>query len=101
MRSARFRESLYPAIEWMMDKEIGSSTKYFFEMAESRSGDMSFANHSLYITNKFARFTFNPVLRKLICKPKRNINFRKIMDEKGILLVKLNKGALGLSLIHI
>lgn len=95
MRSGRYRSSLNYALEWMMDKDIGASIKSFFEMAESRTGDWSFANHALYITNKFARFTFNPVLRKLLCKPKRNIDFRKIMDERGILLVKLNKGALG------
>jgi hypothetical protein len=48
-----------------------------------------------YITNKFDVFVSNDIMRPVIAQEKSVFNFRKIMDEKKILLVNLAKGRLG------
>lgn len=58
-------------------------------------GEASLANMTPYITSKFSNFTSNDYLRPIIGQPKSAFNFRKIMDEKKILLVNLSKGRIG------
>jgi DNA helicase HerA-like ATPase len=48
-----------------------------------------------YITNKFDVFISNDIMRPIIAQEKSAFNFRKVMDEKKILLVNLAKGRLG------
>jgi energy-coupling factor transporter ATP-binding protein EcfA2 len=47
------------------------------------------------LQNKIGQLLTNPLIRNIICQPKRKVNLRKIMDNKGILLVNLSKGAIG------
>lgn len=47
------------------------------------------------IQNKIGQFTANPLIRNLMGQQKSSFDFRKIMDEKKILLVNLSKGKLG------
>jgi hypothetical protein len=47
------------------------------------------------IQNKIGQFTSNPLIRNIIGQPKSSFDFRKIMDEKKILIVNLSKGRLG------
>ncbi|MGH7246111.1 MAG: type IV secretory system conjugative DNA transfer family protein [Candidatus Levyibacteriota bacterium] len=48
-----------------------------------------------YIVSKFGRFVTNKLMRNIIGQSKSSFDFRKIMDEKKILLVNLSKGKIG------
>lgn len=69
--------------------------KQFWENAEKTSGEQSLANFVPYVTNKFDVFVSNDIMRPVIAQQESVLNFRKIMDEKKILLVNLSKGRLG------
>src|SRR5690606_3407479 len=58
-------------------------------------GDAALENIVPYITSKLTQFTSNDIMRPLIGQQNSAFNFRKIMDEKKILLVTLPKGLLG------
>lgn len=47
------------------------------------------------LQNKVGAFLANPVLQQILIKPQSNINLRRIMDERKILLVNLAKGKIG------
>jgi hypothetical protein len=78
-----------------LGEELGKDIVRFFEAAQKQSGDQSFKNWVLYVSCKLTRFLSNTRIRKLLCAPKRTVDFRKIMDDRKILVVKLNKGDLG------
>lgn len=48
-----------------------------------------------YIVSKFGRFITNKTMRNVIGQSKSSFDFRRVMDERKILIVRLNKGALG------
>ncbi len=48
-----------------------------------------------YITSKFGRFVTNKMIRNIIGQSKSSFDFRKVMDEKKILLINLSKGKIG------
>ena len=60
----------------------------FFKVAEKNSGDWSFSNFATYITSKLTRFTEDYYLTPIISGKMGNINFRKLIDDGNILLVK-------------
>jgi Type IV secretion-system coupling protein DNA-binding domain len=47
------------------------------------------------IQNKIGQFISNPLVRNIIGQEKSTIDFRKIMDEKKILIINLSKGMMG------
>jgi hypothetical protein len=47
------------------------------------------------ILNKVGQFLSSPVVRNIVGQPHSSIDFRKVMDEGKILLVKLAKGIIG------
>ncbi len=47
------------------------------------------------VLNKVGQFTSNPIIRNIVGQPKSTFDFRKIMDEKKILLVNLSIGQIG------
>lgn len=69
--------------------------KQFWLAAEETSGEQSLANFVPYISSKFDNFISNDIMRPVVLQQKSVFNFRKIMDEKKILLVNLSKGRLG------
>ncbi len=69
--------------------------QFWKEVAEKAGGESSLANIVPYITSKFDVFLANDIMRPLIAQEKSSFDFRKIMDEKKILLVNLSKGRLG------
>jgi len=69
--------------------------KQFWVNAEKTTGEQSLANFVPYITNKFDVFVSNDIMRPVIAQQNSVFDFRKIMDEKKILLVNLSKGRLG------
>ncbi len=48
-----------------------------------------------YIVSKFGRFVTNKMIRNIIGQSFSAFNFRKVMDEKKILMVNLSKGKIG------
>jgi len=69
--------------------------QFWREIATKAGGEAALANIVPYITNKFDVFLSNDIMRPIIAQEKSSFNFRKIMDEKKILLVNLSKGRLG------
>ncbi len=69
--------------------------QFWREVAGKAGGEASLANIVPYITNKFDVFLSNEIMRPIIAQEKSAFSFRKIMDEKKILLVNLSKGRLG------
>ncbi|MBK8808619.1 MAG: type IV secretion system DNA-binding domain-containing protein [Bacteroidales bacterium] len=67
----------------------------FFEHAVKTSGEQAFENFGPYITSKLTRFTDDYYLTPIITSKKGNINFRKLIDDGNILLVKMDKGLIG------
>lgn len=47
------------------------------------------------IQNKIGQFTSNPLIRNIIGQAKSSFDFRKVMDEKKILIINLSKGQIG------
>jgi hypothetical protein len=52
-------------------------------------------NMSIYVTSKLSRFLDDDYLRSLVAQRRSTIDFREIIDEGKILLVKMTKGTLG------
>jgi hypothetical protein len=48
-----------------------------------------------YITSKLNQFTGSDIMRPIVGQQESAFNFRKVMDEKKILLISLPKGLLG------
>lgn len=48
-----------------------------------------------YIVSKFGRFITDTMMRNIIGQSKSSFSFRKVMDERKILIVNLSKGSLG------
>jgi predicted ribonuclease YlaK len=69
--------------------------QFWKEIAEKAGGESSLANIVPYITSKFDVFLANEIMRPIVAQEKSSFDFRKIMDEKKILLVNLSKGKLG------
>ncbi|MFH1461101.1 MAG: type IV secretory system conjugative DNA transfer family protein, partial [Patescibacteria group bacterium] len=70
--------------------------KDFWEKeAEKAGGDAALVNMVPYITSKFNVFIANDYMRPIIGQAESSLNFRKIIDERKILLVNLSKGRLG------
>lgn len=53
------------------------------------------------IANKLGAFLANPVVRRAVCEPADSIRFRRIMDERQILIVNLAKGRLGTDMANV
>ncbi|MDO8573065.1 MAG: type IV secretion system DNA-binding domain-containing protein [bacterium] len=47
------------------------------------------------IQNKVGQFTANPLIRNIIGQPKSSFDFRKVIDERKILIINLSKGRIG------
>ncbi len=67
----------------------------FWASAEKTTGDQGLQNFVGYITSKFDPFISNDIMRPVVLQQHSVFDFRKIMDEKKILLVNLSKGRLG------
>ncbi len=82
--------------EMKLSKSKNLITNQFWQkIAQQAQGEASLENIVPYITSKFDNFLSNDIMRPIIAQQKSSLNFRKIMDEKKILLVNLSKGRLG------
>lgn len=48
-----------------------------------------------YIVSKFGRFVTNKMIRNIIGQSQSSFDFRRVMDERKILLINLSKGKIG------
>jgi hypothetical protein len=69
--------------------------QFWNDIAGKAGGEASLANVVPYITSKFDVFLSNDIMRPVISQRQSSFDFRRIMDEKKILLVNLAKGRLG------
>jgi hypothetical protein len=69
--------------------------QFWREIADKAGGEASLQNMVPYITSKFDTFLANDIMRPVIAQEKSSFDFRKVMDERKILLVNLSKGRLG------
>lgn len=69
--------------------------RFWNEQAERAGGECALANIAPYVTSKLNRFTHNALLRPIVGQRKSGIDFRRVMDERRILLANLSKGLLG------
>jgi len=80
-------------------KFIGQITdplvKRFWTDEMAKTTDYHKSEKMGYIVSKFDRFLTDILMRRIVGQPKSAFNFRKIMDEKKILLVDLAKGKIG------
>ena len=68
---------------------------FWTKEAAKATGEQGLQNMTVYIASKFASFISNDYLRPIIGQTKSAFNFRAVMDNKKILLVKLAKGRIG------
>lgn len=68
---------------------------FWVKEAQKAGGEASLANMVPYITSKLTQFISNDYMRPIIGQQHSSFNFRKVMDERKILLVKLSKGKIG------
>jgi len=68
---------------------------FWIKEAEKAGGEAALANMVPYITSKLTTFVSNDMMRPIIAQQKSTINFREVMDNGKILLVKLSKGKIG------
>jgi len=69
--------------------------QFWREIAQKAGGEASLENIVPYIVSKIDPLTANDYIRPIIGQQQSTFNFRKLMDERKILLVNLSKGRLG------
>jgi len=71
------------------------SVKSFWKDEFAKYGDRYMQEAGAAIQNKVGQFTSNPLIRNIIGQPKSAFDFRRLMDEKRILIINLSKGLVG------
>ena len=69
--------------------------KSFWINEYANTGDRERQEMIPYFSSKFGPFITNSIMRNTIGQPKSAFDFREVMDNKKILLVKLSKGKIG------
>ncbi len=69
--------------------------KDFWRTASESTGEMSLKNIGFYITSKINRFVDDFYMSPILTSKEKNIDFRKLIDDGNILLVRIDKGLIG------
>lgn len=88
-----FQESSFR--EWLVAKCKSVDVINFFKQALRQDGEQAFDNYAGYITSKLNRFIDDYFLRDILCGNSVQLNFRELIDENKILLLKMDKGFIG------
>lgn len=80
--------------EWV-SKVTDPVVKSFWEDEMAKTSDYHKSEMMGYLVSKVGRFVENEMMRNIIGQTRSAFDFRKIMDEKKILLVNLSKGKTG------
>lgn len=82
--------------EYKLSKATNQEVIDFWKkQAEKARGEASLSNVTPYVVSKLASFLTNDYVRPIVAQQHSAFNFRKVMDEGKILLVKLSKGKIG------
>lgn len=81
--------------DFLLGKTSNIQVLTAFAEVKNLSGDSSWSNFIPYINSKLAIFTDNPYVNALFNCKSPNLDFSHIMDNKKILLVRLDKGQIG------
>ena len=81
--------------KYKIDKIKNPVVKSFWEREMAKTGAREKEEMIPYFSAKFGPFVTNTMMRNIIGQKNNAFDFRKIMDEKKILLVNLSKGAVG------
>ena len=79
----------------VVDHVTDTAVKSFWVDEFANYTDRFAAEATPAIQNKVGQFVSNPVVRNVIGQPKSSFDFRKMMDEKKIVIVNLSKGQVG------
>ncbi|MDG7001648.1 MAG: DUF87 domain-containing protein [Nitrososphaerota archaeon] len=80
----------------LLEKSADQQLVSFWRIeAEKAGGELSLRNVAPYVTSKLTRFVQNHYLTPIVGQQRSTIDFREILDNRKILLVKLAKGKLG------
>lgn len=71
------------------------SVKAFWEDEFAQYGQQYMRQAVAAIQNKIGQFISNPLVRNIIGQPKSQLDFRKLMDSKKIVIINLSKGRMG------
>lgn len=88
-----FRDT--PHLKELLKVCSNEKVKLFFDNALKTVGEQSFENFASYITSKLNRFVEDYYISQIIEGEGVDIPFRKLLDQNGILLVRLDKGLIG------
>ena len=69
--------------------------RLFWEKEMAKTSDFHKSEMLGYLISKVGRFVENAMMRNIVGQPKSAFNFRKVMDERKILLINLAKGKVG------
>jgi hypothetical protein len=82
-------------LKYKVKKTRNPVVKSFWQNEYANTGDRERQEMIPYFSSKFGPFITNSIMRNTIGQKKSSFNFRKVMDEGKILLVKLSKGEIG------
>lgn len=78
-------------VNYITDPVVASFWKEEF----ANYGDKYTQEATPAIQNKIGQFVSNPLIRNILGQPKSTFDFRKMMDEKKIVIINLSKGRMG------
>lgn len=82
-------------MKYKVSKVKNPVVKSFWEHEYASTGERERQEMIPYFSAKFGPFITNTIMRNTIGQTRSAFDFRKIMDEGKILLIKLSKGAIG------
>jgi hypothetical protein len=82
-------------MKYKVTKVTNPVVRSFWEHEYANTGDRERQEMIPYFSAKFGPFITNSIMRNTIGQTRSAFNFRKVMDEKKILLVNLSKGKIG------
>ena len=82
-------------MKYKVKKVKNPVVKSFWQNEYANTGDRERQEMIPYFSAKFGPFITNSIMRNTIGQVKSSFDFRKVMDEGKILLVKLSKGKIG------
>lgn len=82
-------------LKYKVKKVKNPVVKSFWQNEYANTGDRERQEMIPYFSSKFGPFITNSIMRNTIGQKESSFNFRKIMDEGKIFLIKLSKGKIG------
>lgn len=82
-------------MKYKVSKVKNPIVKSFWEHEYANTGERERQEMIPYFSAKFGPFITNTIMRNTIGQTRSAFDFRKVMDEGKILLIKLSKGAIG------